>query len=167
VITILIILFGGGTIFWLLYWMVVRPYLLDSVRADLYELRANLDWAIIENQPGSQTESAVQLARYLSESRGLRSASISPAIFLQMTRKSEVQAYVEKHRAIVNASPAWLRSLWEQSGHLSLKASLSNSPFLWMPLALVFLAAVFSYKIAEWWKQTEETAASLSCQHPA
>lgn len=159
----LISVFSVWTILWLTYWMLLRPYLMDSVRTDFYELKASLDWAIIENYPGSQSESAGELVKHLSHSTGIRAASLSPAIYFQFAHKAEINAQVARHRILINGSPDWLKKMWMQAAQLSMKSALTNSPFLWLPLALVLLAAVFSYKAAQWWKQTTEVATTLSC----
>lgn len=160
----LLFLFATGTLFWLIYWSLVRPLILDSAVDELRRMRSALDWAIIEGQPGSTTEAAQELSKHLEYCRAVRRHSLSQAIVLGYLSRAEIQAEIVRRRKIFNEGPAWIRDMFNREKEVCMKAALANSPAWWIPLAMILLGSFFSLKLRNWWEQTGAAADKLKCE---
>ena len=163
-IAVFTLIFAVATVVWLCYWAIIRPFILDSAQDELLRMKSTLDWAIIENAVGSKTEAAQRLSKDLEHSDAIRTISLSPAIVARFLRPAEMKTELVKERAVFNNCQPWIREMRQRETQVCVKAALANSPALWLPLALILLAGVFSLKVQQWWEETETATGKLKTE---
>ena len=163
---LLIVIFLVGTVFWLSYWALIRPVLLDCIELELASIRSTVEWAIIDGLPDSQSEAAQRLADGLKRAACARYISFSAAIAAMFFRRAEINASVIKDRQVFDSAPTWIREIRYQDTRLSLKAALLNSPAWWIPLPSILFGALLSKKVADWWYAAESAAVKLRSEQP-
>ena len=146
------------TLEWLIYWVIVRPMILDSVQDEIRRMKFDLQWAYIQNAPGAGSEPAQILLNNMKMASMARFVSFGQAIFIYRLRRSEIRALYAKERATFQNAQPWIREMWQRHRMVSVKSALANSPFWWPPLAVLLLASVFSRQAEEWWDETETAA---------
>ena len=160
----LIIIFGAGTVLWLCYWALVRPFILDSVEEELARMQSCLDWAVIEGANGSSSGAAEVLARNLRGSKSVRWISLGQAVYFRATNQAWIKASAAKEREIFQAAPTWIKDMRRRQAELAIKASLANSPMWWLLIAVVLVGALFSKAVAQLWEDTEVAAVELQAE---
>jgi hypothetical protein len=158
---IIVIAFLTFTVMWLIYWVLVRPIILDSVQNEYRRMRSELDWSIIHGLPSSQSLPAKELAADLAYSDLIRWNSLGQAFLAHFTKRAEIKAAMAKECEIFQSSPSWIRAMKERDEELTVKASLANSPLWWFPIAVMLVVAVFSRRVALWWLETKIAAKEL------
>jgi|ERR1035441_2079669 hypothetical protein len=158
---IFVVIFLFVTIAWLSYWVMVRPVVLDSVVDEMRRMRSSLEWAMIEDAPGSRTEAAQKLLKYLEYGPCVRFLSFGPAAAIRFFNRSEIRAFSVKEREVFEPAPLWIREMWQRHARIGVKAVLANSPIWWIPLSLILLAGLFSRKAEIWWTETEAATSKL------
>lgn len=148
------------TLGWLVYWVMVRPLILDSVEDEISRMTFQLKWSFIRDEPGAQSEAAQRLLKNLKMSKIVRYISFSQAVFFNLQRRSEIKAVAAKERATFENAPSWIRDGWQRHNMLAVKAALANSPTWWLPLSLLLLASVFSRQAEQWWNEARTAAAN-------
>jgi hypothetical protein len=154
----LTISFCAITLLWLVYWVMIRPIILDSVREEYRRLRTQLDWAIIEGLPNAESLPAKELEKAFARSDSVRWVSLSPAFFMSISRRQETKALEVKEREIFESSPKWIRDMRERDLELTIKAALANSPLWWFPLSAILVVAVFSKEVSNRWAEMKIAA---------
>jgi len=153
--TAIISVFLALTVLWLCYWTLVRPVVLDSAQDELSRMKSKLDWAIINGEIGSRSQAAQMLGSYLSMPASIRYVSIGMAIKHNLTCRAEIAAIDAKEGLTFEASPVWIREMWERHTVLCMKSALSNSPAWWPPLSVILLVCFFSRQVENWWRHIE------------
>lgn len=149
----------------IIYWVLVRPVVLDSIDEHYSLLKSELDWAIIDGLPQAHSRAAIQLAHDLCDWRSVRILSFGILVMVRATRKAEIKATVAKEFQTFKESPAWLREMRERDMALMTKAVLANSPFWWFPICTILLFKLFSTNAKKWWDETQITAGFLRAEH--
>jgi len=133
------------------FWAVVRPYILESAAWELSKLRAEMDWAIIEEKEGAQSRAAQHLSSTLNGPDLTRVISLSHLVFCDILWKPNNQvAAIEQARIFENA-PRWLMEAFQRCVRVRVKTILANSIVWWIPIALILLCGYFSTAVANWW----------------
>lgn len=138
---------------WAVYWAVIRPVLLQKVMYDFEVLRSSVDWSIIEEQPFSSGKAAQRLASDLETSAAAQSLSVGVILYFCHKNRAELRARAAEETERFRDLPGWLREAHQKDIQLTLKAALLNSPIWWMPIAIIYLLAVFSQKVQVWWNE--------------
>jgi hypothetical protein len=155
------------TVLWLCYWTLVRPVILDSVEDELVRMKANLDWAVINGEIGSQSEAAKILESDLEFPSSIRWISLGIALKNNWSSRAEIAAINAKEQKIFECSPLWIREMWERQTVVSVKAALANSPTWWIPLSMILLGCFFSRQVQDWWNDIERATSKARGELPA
>jgi len=164
---IAIVVFLVITALWLCYWSLIRPVVLDSVEDEVVRMKANLDWAIINGEIGSQSEAAKILEGDLEFPSSIRWISLGIAVRNNLSNRAEIAAINAKEQKIFECSPPWIREMWERKTVVSVKAALANSPAWWIPLSMILLVCFFSRQVQNRWNDIERATSKARRELPA
>lgn len=160
-VSVLLVVFLAGTIAWLFYYTIIRPFLLDSVQDELERMKVEVDWAIIDGMDGAQGPAAQKLRSRLENIHGIRWVTIGQGVCLYHLRKTQIKAETVMEQQMLERSPKWVRDLNSRHTRVVVKAALANSPTWWVPLAFIFLGSVFSRKLENVLANTETAVVEL------
>jgi hypothetical protein len=150
-----IVIFLAVTLVWLAYLVVVRPVVLDSIEQELAEMRARVDWSIIEGVPSSQSKAVHRLLQGIHRGRGM---SFSEVLYYAIRHSARINAEIAKDIEVFGESPKWIRDMRDRTSELAIKAALINSPAWWGPIALLLFMGAMSVTFAQWRRRTEAAA---------
>jgi hypothetical protein len=102
-------------------------------------MKTQVEWAIIDGLPESQSRAAQRLLNDLEHYHAVRWVSVGNAVYVRFFKASEVRATSVLENEIFAESPQWIREFRKMDTRLAIKAALINSPTWWIPLAIVLL----------------------------
>ena len=153
------------SICWTVYWVLVRPVILERIAADFARLQSQVDWAIIEGTASGHEHTANQLSESLENSYPALCLSISMLTYGMLRYRPLIDAQAKRDHEHFQDLPGWLRKAHLEEMQFTTRAALANSPVWWPVIAVVLLVAVFSVKVAKWWADLQ--SAGLYAQRAA
>lgn len=153
-----------GIILWLIYWVIVRPTVLDCIQDEFERLKAQVDMAIVRRLPKEQQDVADFLSEALESPEFVRWISFSHIFFLLRFNKEQmkqIRALSEKEKRLLETAPEWMREVKNEASWLAVKATLLNSPTWWIPIMGVLFCAQFSIQIANLWNDAASAAEKM------
>lgn len=143
---------------WAIYWLLMRPVLMDDIEGECYALRSRVEWAIIEGDDSAHSRAAQLVSQSVARPDLARHYSFSCIVYHLARNTAQLRAKAAQERELFRDAPAWIRESHAESVSLTTQAALANSPIWWGPIAVLMFFSYFSSKASAWWSDLQISA---------